>query len=387
MNNTIIIDKIIARPNGDIEVIIYIGSSKEVIKINVSDNVRQYITLDRADAAVMGLLMFAIRHDMNICSRLPISETLYYKLVHHFIPGICGSRVYQPKIDARVVSDLVPNGNKGIIATGISCGVDSLYTIMEHTDKVTDGFKLNHLVFLDAGAHHFGSKDKWDTLYRGRLDNAIKFSTEMGLPLIEITTNLPEVLEKYSFYDHIEQHTYMMLSCILMIQRGVSRYYYSGGYPYNQFNCNLLDNEPLGCAHYDPIILWCASNANIEFFSAGGSVNRFEKIKALRHFRLAEKYLNVCVQSIKNCGKCFKCKRTLLELDAAGIINKYGEVFNLEEYEMNRKRLIYEGYRNTIKGDKYLYEIGPFFEKNIPSTSRLMQRIRVMCGKIVSLFR
>lgn len=385
--NKIIIDSINNHKNGYVDVILYIGSQKEIINMYFSENTRCHITIDRGDAVVMGILMFAIRHNMDICSRLPISETLYYKLINHFIPGICINKIYQPKIEADVIQDVSPIKDNGIIATGISCGVDSLYTIMEHTDKTTDGFKLNHLVFLDAGAHHFGSKEQWENLCNGRLDNARNFSKEVNLPLIEIKTNLPEILEKYSTYDHIEHHTYMMLSCILMIQSGVSRYYYSGGYPYGQFNCNLPSDRTLGCAHYDLFTLWCASNTSIGFYSTGGSLNRFEKVQALDGYQPAERHLNVCVTSVKNCGKCFKCKRTLLELDSAGIIDRYDGVFDIKSFNRNRIHLIKEGYRCAIKGDDLLKELMPYFHKNISKSERFIQKIRVLCGKAVSFLK
>lgn len=385
MAKMIIIDNITV--NTDVEITIFIAQNKETIKMSFSDNVKDYLTVDRADAPLMGLLMFAIRHKMDIESRFPVSETLLYKLTHHFIPGICGDRVFRPKIKTKVIADLKNNYDDGIVATGVSCGIDSLYTIMEHTGQVTDGYKLNRLVFLDAGAHHFGAKEKWGELYAGRLKNAENFSKESELPLIKINTNLPVILEKYSDYDHIEHHTYMMLSCILMIQKGVRKYYYSGGYSYGQFNCNLFTDKALGCAHYDLFILWCASNAGIEFLSTGGSLNRFEKVKALSDYPLAEKYLNVCVQSVHNCGKCFKCKRTLLELDAAGIVDSYSAVFDIEEYKRRRAHLLKEGFRNAIKGQNTMDELVPFFKKNITTYQRILQRFRVTCGKIVMLFR
>lgn len=385
MNNRIIIKNISVKT--EVEVNISIAEKTEVIKMSFSENVVKYLTTDRCDAILMGLLLFAIRNKMDIESKIPISETLYYKLTHHFIPGICSNGVYHPKLIAEIIGDIQEIERGSIVATGISCGVDSLYTIMEHTKNVSKDFKLNHLVYLDAGAHHFGSKDKWNELYEGRLVNATNFSEETGLPLIKITTNLPQVLEKYSAYDHVEHHTFMMLSCILMIQKGIHRYYYSGGYPYSQFSCNLLTDRAWGCAHYDLFTLWGASNTNLEFYSTGGSLNRFEKVKALSNYPLAEKYLNVCVQSVHNCGKCFKCKRTLLELDAAGIVDRFGTIFDIKEYKRLRPRLVREGYRKYIKGEYAMDELVPFFKQNITATQQMLNRLRVVCGRIVSFFR
>lgn len=365
---------------------IEIMGNKEIVEMSFSPNVREFLTIDRCDALVMGCLMFAIRNELDIISDLPISETLYYKLTRHYIPGICTDKVYRPEIKAEVIHDISERGK--IVATGISCGVDSLYTVMEHTGNlVPEDFKLNALVFLNAGAHHFGSREQYGMLHKGRRQNAVDFCASISLPMIEISTNLPEILEKYSAYDHVEQHTFMMLSCILMILRGVRRYCYSGGYPYSQFDCKLLSDKIVGCAHYDLFTLWCASGANTEFYSTGGSLSRFEKVKALMGYTPSEKTLNVCVTSVNNCGECFKCKRTLLELDAAGGIDRYNQVFDIDKYKANRTKLIMEGYRGAVKGDDLLKEMTEFFSKEISGPQRLIQRLRVMAGRIVSLFR
>lgn len=365
---------------------IEIEGNKEIIEQYYSPNVKEFLTIDRCDAIVMGVLMFAIQQEMNIVSDLPISETLYYKLTRHFIPGICTDKFHRPMIDAEITTDISERGK--IVATGISCGVDSLYTIMEHTGKMVPvDFRLNHLVFLNAGAHHFGSLEQSEMLYKGRLQNAVDFCASVNLPLIEITTNLPEILEKYSAYDHVKLHTFMMLSCILMIQRGIRRYYYSAGYPYSLFDCKLLSKKVLDCAHYDLFTLWCTSGANTEFYSTGGSLSRLDKVKALMGYSPGEKYLNVCVASVNNCGECFKCKRTLLELDAAGDIDQYNLVFDIEKYKARRRELILEGYRGAIKGDDLLKEMSDFFNQEISRPERFVQRLRVLAGRIVSFFK
>lgn len=384
-NDIIKIREINDNKNGEVRCKILINQTPEEIIMTFSSNVSRYITIDRCDAIVMGLLMFAIRQKLDIHSDLPISETLYYKLTYHYIPGICTDQVFRPQISATVIPD-IENQSK-IVATGISCGVDSLYTIMEHTKYVTESLKLNHLVFLDAGAHHFGSKDKWNILYEGRRKNAIDFSKESNLNLIEIKTNLPEILEKYSDYNHIEHHTFMMLSCILMIQRGIKKYYYSGGYPYEEFYCKLLTDSVLDCAYFDLFTLWTASHDNCEFYTTGGSLNRFDKVKALKGYILGEKYLNVCVTSVQNCGTCFKCKRTLLELDAAGSLDKYGDIFDINTYKRKRLDRIKEGYRGALKGDNMLAEMMTFFKSELSPMTRRLQKARVICGKIASRFK
>lgn len=54
---------------------------------------------------------------------------------------------------------------------------------------------------------------------------------------------------------------------------------------------------------------------------------------------LAHKFLNVCLYPNKqpeNCGKCDKCKRTLLALDMLGKLDLFNAVFPVEEYQKSK---------------------------------------------------
>lgn len=387
--NFIMTDKITINSLQQTKPGIVIGSveiygKQEIIQFEFSDNVLDYLTLDRCDALVIGLLMFAIRQGLDIESSLPISESLYYKLTHHYISGLCGEKMHQPKIIADIIPDAEHRGN--IIATGISCGVDSLYTIKEHTIDTTPNLRLNHLVFLNSGSHHLGAGASIP-LYEGRRKLAYEACQSLNMPIIEISSNFPDLLNRYGTYDHVEQSTFMMLMCIKLIQSGIHRYYYSSGYPYHLFQCQLEPNYIIDSAYFDLLTLWIASNCTQEYFSTGGAKTRFEKVQALASYAPSENYLNVCVATVKNCGECFKCKRTLLELDAAGTLDAHTKVFNIEKYKSERTRRIKEGYRGMIKGDTLLRELKPFFMQELSPATRSLQRARVLCGRLTSIFR
>ena len=69
----------------------------------------------------------------------------------------------------------------------------------------------------------------------------------------------------------------------------------------------------------------------------GAEKSRLEKMSALVNWEPAQKYLNVCVNSVKNDNKCFKCVRTMLEIDAVGDIDKFNRVFDVAFYRQNYK--------------------------------------------------
>lgn len=51
-----------------------------------------------------------------------------------------------------------------------------------------------------------------------------------------------------------------------------------------------------------------------------------------------------------NCGECFKCRRTLLALDAADKLEDYRESFDIDKYFKQRKR-IYKYLSERIQED------------------------------------
>lgn len=383
MKNIVIND--IRTENNAVIVELNIDGSIEKIITTFSNNVVKYIVDDRIDAVVMGLMLFAIKHGYDFKSNLPISEGLYYNLRYYFIGAIASPhKMYHPQINAPLIADINDEGN--IVATGISCGVDSLYTVYLHTQFVPAQYKLNHLVFLNVGSHNT-AKGKQDSqrLFDGRKKLCQEFAKNAKLPLIESESNLPEIFDRYddSGYSHVEEHTYMALFCMLWLQHGLKLYYYSSGIPYYDFDCKFSINSQFDAAQYDLLTLQCASFGKTKFLSSGGNIGRLEKLKTICDYKLAYKYLNVCVKDVCNCGKCFKCVRTLLELDAIGKIDLFKEVFNIEEYYRNRQNYLEQFYIGYIQKNKLLLDLYPYFRKELTTTLK----IKAIYNKLLQIIK
>ena len=79
------------------------------------------------------------------------------------------------------------------------------------------------------------------------------------------------------------------------------------------------------------------STEYLEMVVDGCQYRRTQKTENISDWDIANKYLNVCVNTEdgSNCSKCSKCMRTLIPLDAMGKIDKFSDVFDLEVYRKN----------------------------------------------------
>ena len=123
-----------------------VGDQQEEAHIEVDKMYADYLVTDRIDSLVWGLLQFAINKGYDIESALPITEDLWYNLEMNLIdPLAANPGMHRIHIQA----PLVPVMNHAeIVATGISCGVDSLYTIATHGEMCLSPIALLIFVFL-----------------------------------------------------------------------------------------------------------------------------------------------------------------------------------------------------------------------------------------------
>lgn len=343
-----------------------IDGNIEIVKTAISKEFIQYAVTDRIDAFVIGLLMFAIKNGFDFASDLPITDELKYNLDYHLIPALCGPNptFHRTHIKAPTISPIKRVAE--IIATGISCGIDSLYTIQQHSaTDLPDCRRINTLAFFNVGSSMKGG-ELHTSLVEGRYQLAKKFAKEYNYSFLFVESNLHLIINKYTPYSHIENHTYMALFCLNIILPYLKTYYYSSGYSYNNFSLYSNKQKILDCAHYDLLLMFCASIGEVKFYSSGSDKSRLEKTRALLDYEPAQKYLNVCVNNVENDGICFKCIRTLLAIDALGGIDKFSKVFDVDAYKRSRffylKRLYLDA---KFKNNEFYKEILPYFKHEL----------------------
>lgn len=365
---------------------IHIDGQAEEIYAEVSDNVSQYLSCDYADPFIMGLMYFAMYHEYDIESVIPVSEELYYNLENHFIDTLANdtTHLYRVHIHAPIVQGPPKIGN--IIATGISCGIDSLYTIYNHFKSKYTTYNISHLAFYNVGSHNTGAgaeKDK--LLYEGRYSICKAFAEEYGYIFYTIDSNIHAIINKYGQYSHICNHSYMSAFCVLLLQKGIKRYYYSAGYLYNDFCINFdFHKTEVDSAFYDLLTFFVCSVNSTHIYSSGGNVTRIDKTKALCKFEPTKKYLNVCVHDAHNDSRCFKCIRTMLSIDAVGSIDDFSHVFDVPYYKKHKHEFIQEMWFGAVFHKDELYkEILPYYQKEIT----LIFKIKTIIIKLNHIIR
>ena len=241
--------------------------------------------------------------------------------------------------------------------TGISCGIDSFYTIKTHAndEECPEAMKVNCLTFFNVGSHGDKGGEKARSLYMKRKENSEKFAKEFEYDFLEMDSNISDIIK----LNYPMTHTYRNCAAVLAMQKYFSTYYYSSGYSIYDFKI-----EKESSAYYDTFIFSALSNENVTFYSTGVTKTRMEKTISVAEYAPSYKFLNICTRQFKNCGICEKCIRTQLSLDAVGKLNEYKDVFNVDNYYNNRNKYYKKLLKEIHKGNIYYKEIYKYMKEH-----------------------
>lgn len=339
------------------------GVRKE-LWFRVEKEFEQYLCYERGDAYVIAVLNYAMRNHHDIECAVPISEDIYYNIDKYLIDALAvyNKKFYRPIISAEVGSELLPCA--GVIGTGISCGVDSMHSLACETGLKYKKHNITHLTFNNVGSH--GNGRHAEELFQQRLKRAKRFAEEYGFALVQSDSNLQDVIEQ----SHFKTHTYSSMFAVYCLQKLYSVYYYaSGGYKYHEFN--LVDYPNSSCGSYEMLSLPLFSTHSLRVYSEGEGMSRLTKLRDVVKYRPSYKYLNVCLVNEDNCGKCEKCVRTILGLDAIGKLDKYSEVFDVQYYHVNQQWYFKQMLKQMYGGKHDYFEIYPYLSKRISIWTRI----------------
>lgn len=200
-----------------------------------------------------------------------------------------------------------PRTATGRVGAFFSGGVDSFHTLLQHRDEITD------LIFIHG-------LDREESLRRRAADGVDAAAAEFGVRAIHVETDLGATIRDFVDWGTIGQGAGLATVGHLLASH-FERLYIASSYHYAELI--PWGSHPL----LDP--LW--SSEALEFVHDGCGTKRIEKIEFISQFDVAMNHLRVChwgsasqVESggAINCGRCEKCIRTMLSLEAIGKLSR-----------------------------------------------------------------
>lgn len=350
-----VINKTFIKENKLISKIEYDGKEYDMF-FAVEKEYLKYLCDDNANAFLIALLPFIVKHNYNVVVKDRISSKLYYQLTTYLLPLLC-TNFNKKEINIKCeLTDKTYNGSA--VAASISCGVDSFYTLLKHKNLKDSKKNITHLCFFNAGSNGQYGGDSARSLYNERINHIKDFCKEYDYSFVTVDSNMNELI----LMNHEKRHTFTTLSCVFALEKLFNTYYFASGLGFNGSHIDESDT-----AFYDILNVHCLSNENISFYCSGLETTRIEKVKYISNFEETYNWLNVCVRDEwDNCCKCRKCMRTMTELESIGKLEKYKNVFDLKYYYKNKNMILSEiiaGQRDLIQKE-FCNEIISSYRKN-----------------------
>lgn len=334
------------------------------VTYSVEASYAQYLTDEVGDAFIVALLYYAIATEEDIAYEGSISTRLYLSLNSELLPLLCsasGRRVVH--VEASVIDGAFSPGMS--VGTGMSAGVDSLYTLQQFgDDKVPAWQRITHLTNFDVGAERYYFPATLDKEVRRkclekfvankklRIERAKTISNASGKAFVSVDSNISDL-----YCGCFERsHLFRTLSAAFSIQKLFSIYYVSSS------GCSI-DDYSLGIqfdpAHYEQVLLPLLSTDSIKFVMAGKQATRLDKLDALSSFDIAKRYLLVCGRGETHCYSCSKEYRTMVAIEVLGKQSEYAEVFDpaqCKRARINAYEWLLRDKRHKSATSYYLYK-------------------------------
>lgn len=277
-----------------------------------------------ADAFLIYLVRYAMIFNRDIVSKVPVHYELLNSINRLLIPAMKLAHVdnAKMKVSAPVLAMEDCRQAPGV-ATGLSCGVDSFYALLNHYQTGDKNLDVTHLFFFDM--FHTDINHEWETF-----NYCQKVASELGFSIIRVCTNVLKVLEMNWF----PMHLYSLFAGINSMQNIIGKYYLASTFHVTDVDMNnALWTDP---AHYELLMIKALHHKDMEIYIEG-PVTRIDKTDFIADFPIAQNRLSVCwPRPYNSCGICPKCVRTLVDLEALGKLDKFGTIFDLAHYKANR---------------------------------------------------
>lgn len=326
---------------------IIVDGKKNEIYLEVDKEYGKYLCYERCDAFLIVLFFYAMRENHDIICNSLVSEDLYYQITEFLIPLFqknSHGKLKKINIKCQTANNIE---NIGAVGTGLTCGVDSFYTIFNNITNNLNSRKLTHLTIMSL-ADSYKKEGEYQRITNDLYNKVEKVSKKLKLPIIKIKSNMREL------FPIPPMHTLIRMYGVYALQKLFGVYYFSSGYPIWTFNledCSLIDS-----ARYDLLLCKELTTKNLFIYSDGSQKTRLEKLDFISDYEISKKNLHICIKDSYNCGKCSKCIRTIVALDSINKLENFKEVFDINYYEKNKDYYFKEIVKMYKEGDLFIFD-------------------------------
>ena len=311
------------------------------LRFEVDIKYSSFLCTERSDSFVVSMLWYAIITEEDIEFEAEMSKLLYEGLTQKLIPAICKDEYRKIKLIGPITSKKIDNF--GAIGLGMTCGADSFYSLLTHDVSHLAYYESGHIFNLNGVVNNnISVVDYYKKAYEiadEKATNAKEVAIQNNKEFVYVKSNLDEDFYRGGI---IYRSMYCNLACTLALQKLFKTYISSSSGNSKDVEVGLL----IPTQNYENLICDSCKTETMSYDSSDFE-RRLDKIKYISNSSITNKYLDVCYNFTgHNCGKCYGCIKTMVELDILGKLDDYSQVFDLKDYYANRKervRVLAEG--------------------------------------------
>lgn len=288
-------------------------------------------------------------YHIHVSEETGLSADLLYQLTKILIPVLNDAKPYGFQgisIDALPVYKSLKKG-KGV-ATGISRGIDSFYTILNNLDGL---FPLTDLTLFNVQSFGEFGGEAARRYFHKEIEKAKEICRDLNreygteLNLVTVDSNIQDILPIEIF----SSGSYRDAGAILLLKQKFQLYYFSTTEKLVDFDLGS------GIRKEDSWIFYCLSTENYRIQLFGAEATRIDKAEYISRHPVTYDNLMVCHQPLLHgnedvesmshinctCG-CEKCRYTVMGLVTVNKLEKYGKVFDLNQVREKYKDILAE---------------------------------------------
>ncbi len=319
------------------------GKSHKVF-VEVKKEFGEYLCTERSDAFLWLTLPVAMREGYDIYCEAPVTDQLLHNINEMLIPHLVmgDNRLKNIEIHCETATENISVG--GGIGTGVSCGVDSTYAIMQATNGKYKSLQLTHLFIGSVNIELWNTKNativEWIDEHKQSFERYQYVADELNLSLVSAYTNFFYYVcsRDQKVYSHLFVNQYITMASVLALKKLWKAYFLASALDFTTFS--LINSSTEDTDKTDLLTMYTLTENGFTCYSGGAKASRIEKTKALADYPLAQKVLHPChSRTNMNCSEphCQKCMRGLFALDYYDKLDNMKAVFDVEKYRKNKK--------------------------------------------------